>query len=119
MMVAENVVQRGQWIEFVDEGVPRGMKTHVFAVRVSGSRDEYLGSVKWFPRWRRYAFFPLPQTAFEATCLGEIAKFVSEQTRARKEERRQERAAQFSDDGGYGINHPNAVMSAHAPSWCK
>lgn len=35
-----------------------------------------LGYVKWFARWRKYAFFPVPEVVFETQCLKDIASFL-------------------------------------------
>ena len=48
-----------------------------------------LGEIRWFGRWRGYAFFPLTDTVFEKTCLRDIANFIEEQNnlhRCRKDE---------------------------------
>lgn len=41
---------------------------------------ESLGYVKWFGRWRRYAFFAISGTIFEENCLHEIAVFCNQRT---------------------------------------
>lgn len=38
-----------------------------------------IGEVKWFGRWRKYAFFPI-DAIFEEVCLREIADFIQERT---------------------------------------
>lgn len=42
-----------------------------------------LGEVKWFGRWRRYAFFPQEGTIYEQSCLRKIADFCEGQTQRR------------------------------------
>lgn len=62
-----------RWIEFRmkhDTG-----KTKVYDV-VAKERGEMLGEVKWFARWRKYAFFPAAGTLFEEDCLKDIASFL-------------------------------------------
>ena len=49
----------------------------------------YLGEVKWFGRWRGYAFFPELYTIYEQKCMREIADFIEAQT---KEHRRKVRS---------------------------
>jgi len=34
-----------------------------------------LGDVRWFGRWRCYAFFPEPDTVFNASCMNELVSF--------------------------------------------
>jgi hypothetical protein len=40
-----------------------------------------IGEVRWFGRWRGYAFFPYEDTVYEHKCLRELADFVQERTR--------------------------------------
>lgn len=40
-----------------------------------------LGEVKWFGRWRKYAFFPERDCVFEQDCLRVIAEFCERHTR--------------------------------------
>jgi hypothetical protein len=47
-------------------------KTGIYAV-IAKDGDLQLGQIRWFGRWRKYAFFPEPGTVFEATCLHDIA----------------------------------------------
>lgn len=53
-----------------------------------------LGTVKWHPGWRRYAFFPLPGTLYEPDCLCDLADFCEGNTKIRKAERIAERQAE-------------------------
>lgn len=39
-----------------------------------------LGRIYWFSRWRRYAFFPDDDTAFEWNCQRTIADFCESET---------------------------------------
>lgn len=48
-------------------------KTYVFDVYNEGM---CLGQVKWFGKWRKYTFFPLENTTYDAKCLGEIVRFM-------------------------------------------
>mgnify|MGYP001583585982 FL=1 len=43
-----------------------------------------LGTIRWWARWRRYAFFPSMETLFDAACLQEVAAFLAGQMAARK-----------------------------------
>lgn len=89
----EAVVQYGEWIVFVDEGVPSGAKTRVYRVQTkadfatAASEPTILGTVKWFTRWRKYAFFPCIQTVYEQKCLRDIANFCETVTREHKAKR--------------------------------
>jgi len=93
VFASEVPVKFGTFIVFVDEGVPRGQKTHIYRVQVNNvSSPEadsiVLGTVKWFGRWRGYAFFPCQQTVYEQVCLREIADFCEEFSREHRAEKR-------------------------------
>lgn len=53
--------------------------------------QEFLGEVRWYAPWRRYAFFPRQDTLFEANCLWDIADFLAKETANRKEARAEEK----------------------------
>lgn len=50
-------------------------KTEVIEVR-SKLHDNVLGIIKWFGRWRQYAFFPVNETIFNTECLNDILKYM-------------------------------------------
>lgn len=69
----------GTHIRFIE--APPKPKTRVW--RVINRHDEIpVGFVAWFGRWRKYAFYPKPETVFEQVCLREIAGFCERHTRA-------------------------------------
>lgn len=35
-----------------------------------------LGEIRWFGRWRQYAFFPEPNTVYEKQCMQDITNFL-------------------------------------------
>ena len=47
-----------------------------------------LGVIKWFGRWRCYAFFPSPGTVFERRCLRDIATFCERVTQEHRHRQR-------------------------------
>ena len=86
-----------EWIEFVEaERLP---KTVVWYVQTKDSRD-VLGQVRWFGRWRKYAFYPYPETIYEQDCLRQIAAFVETETKLHR---------RAGDDGRTGADR--AAMS--------
>lgn len=94
------IIHQGTWIRFVAEGVTRTGKTECWTVM---SRDG-LGHVRWFGRWRKYAFFPAEGAVFEEVCLREIANFCQARTkehrangRTVKRSRRDEHAMSVGD----------------------
>ena len=70
-----------KWIRFLL--VEQKAKTGVWRVETKESYD-ILGYVKWFPHWRKYAFFPNVDTVYENDCLRDIARFIGEQMNERK-----------------------------------
>ena len=50
-------------------------KTYAYDV-VAKDGNVYLGEVKWFSKWRTYAFFPEVDTVYERRCLTHITKFI-------------------------------------------
>jgi hypothetical protein len=69
---------QASYIYFTDPQPSASGKTQVWFVMAEGGGQ--LGEIKWFGRWRRYAFFPLAGTVFEETCLHELAAFCRSQT---------------------------------------
>lgn len=78
---------RGDYIGFIlDEDRSQNRVTNWWNVRALDGT--ILGVVKWTSRWRRYAFFPEPNTMFEGECLFDITQFVNAMTTNRKLERK-------------------------------
>ena len=71
----------GKWVEFVEAG--HTGKTVICNV-VAKEGGAVLGQIKWFGRWRRYAFFPHSDTIYEVTCLTDIAAFLNALMAVRK-----------------------------------
>jgi len=66
----------GKWIYFrllFDKDEKH--KTQVWGIMAKDGTFE-LGGIKWFGRWRTYAFFPNSNTIYEDDCLIEIANFI-------------------------------------------
>ena len=77
-----------QWIEFSAPLRTKSGTTFSWSVYAKES-VAFLGTVKWFGRWRRYAFFPEPETVFEIDCLSALAEFLRQKTQERVAEARQ------------------------------
>jgi len=65
-----------------------GAKTRRWDVLTKGDEKDVragirLGSIRWWGRWRRYAFFPEAGTLYESTCLRDIAAFLDQVMKAR------------------------------------
>jgi hypothetical protein len=72
-----------------------GKVTKVWLVLTCSPITE-LGEVRWFGRWRKYGFFPAPDTVFEQDCLREIAFFCETATRFHKAGKKKAAAASIS-----------------------
>lgn len=68
------------WIGF-EERASKSGKTKIFDVFTVEEPNHFkLGEIKWHGAWRRYAFFPSPDTLFEPTCLRDLADKCDEET---------------------------------------
>lgn len=61
-------------------------KTNVWVIENKKSEIQ-LGIVKWNTSWRRYCFFPLPETVFSGGCLNDITTFLDNANKKYKEDR--------------------------------
>jgi len=75
--------EKAKWVRFDSTGASASGKTHTWSVR-SLQGNAYLGAVRWFGRWRRYAFYPYDNTVFEQQCLRDIALFCESQTASQR-----------------------------------
>ena len=66
---------------------PEGRATAVVEV-IAVRSGALLGTIKWFGRWRKYAFHVEPDCIFEQGCLEEIALNMAAMGRARRERRK-------------------------------
>ena len=73
----------GKWIYGRQCAQPEGYKTARWAV-VAKNGEIDLGEVKWFGKWRCYAYFPLNDTLYEMRCLREIADFCEKLTKEQR-----------------------------------
>lgn len=56
--------------------------------RATSASGDPLGWIQWYSPWRRYVFFPKPDTLYDASCLLDIGAFCKNQTVLRQEERK-------------------------------
>jgi len=68
-------------IDFTEISLSETGKTKIWAVKnISGPISYIIGEVKWNGPFRKYAFFPLKGTVYDANCLEVIADFLIERT---------------------------------------
>lgn len=65
-----------EYLAFRPAGRSASGKTEVWSV-VSRRQEAELGQLRWFGRWRQYAFFPGPETVFNPGCLADVAEFCA------------------------------------------
>ena len=59
----------------------KGKKTKSFAIRRDGKYfGQFIGEIKFNPRWRQYCFYPEPDTVWSSSCLVGIQFFCWQQT---------------------------------------
>lgn len=69
---------QSQYLEFeLDLEASAGRKTEVWRIYSKRSGD-LLGTIKWFGRWRQYAFFPEEGTIWNNDCLATVHIFVTD-----------------------------------------
>jgi hypothetical protein len=49
-----------------------------YNVIISSVYGGSLGQIKWYPGWRRYAFFPDAETLYDSSCLKDIQNYIDE-----------------------------------------
>ncbi len=64
-------------------GKPYKGKTKRYDV-INKKSNISIGIVKWHPPWRKYCYFPYEMTAYDVTCMNDIANFITELMKARK-----------------------------------
>lgn len=72
-----------KWLKFNHSRNSKSGKTKIWEVLTTYD-DSLLGIVGWFGRWRKYSFYPAPNTVFEKDCLRDIADFCETETEKHK-----------------------------------
>ena len=67
-----------KWIDVLEES-HQTTKTKSYKV-LTKDHAILLGLIRFYPRWRKYAFYPLENTLYEEDCLRDIAQFCEEST---------------------------------------
>ena len=81
-MIGE-IVAIGTHIKFQDAGPSDSGKTHRWIVRAIAD-NVALGTIQWWPSWRKYTYCPIASTVYEHVCLREIAEFFESRTGEQK-----------------------------------
>jgi len=71
----------GEFMQFV--ALPQGpMRTPAYSI-VSRREQRELGQVRFYPRWRAFAFFPYNLTVYSSDCLLSIYRLVADENERR------------------------------------
>ena len=76
--------QIGKWIYAREIPQAPEQVTKRWAIVATDGEVE-LGEVKWWGKWRCYAYFPLNNTLYEKQCLRDIANFCESKTTEQRE----------------------------------
>ena len=68
-----------KWIRFSVSRKSESGKTRIW--KVLSNDDDSLGEVRWYGRWRKYAFHPEIFTVYEQDCLRKIADFCENESK--------------------------------------
>jgi len=73
----------GKWVYARECQQPPERKTKRWTIVATDGEVE-LGEVKWFGKWRCYAYFPLNDTLYEKTCLRDLANFCEAKSKVHR-----------------------------------
>ena len=71
------------WVTFTLNERRAGRKTDTWEVW-SLDENSHLGTVEWYPPWRKYGFMPEHSTVWDQACLRSIADFIESETEKHK-----------------------------------
>lgn len=69
-----------KWIRFVEQQQDLKKKTRQWHI-INELSGAVIGHIAWYAQWRKYAFWPWPNTIYEPTCLSDITSFLIEKTK--------------------------------------
>jgi hypothetical protein len=123
LMAGTTTIVPGTYIMFRREPAMKKGITEIYSVNssvaipVEGAGwvvgSEVIGYIKWFGRWRKYGFFPKPDTIYEETCLREIAHFGQMLTHVHRLLKAQERVKAKYGDGPIDLWPKDLLEAPH------
>lgn len=72
-----------KYVVFMPIDAPDGYKTKIWSV-LTRDGGLFIGEIRWYSRWRQYAFMPDYKTVYEKQCLRDIALFCETETAKHK-----------------------------------
>lgn len=72
------------FIKFEKQPRPPNKVTDLYAL-YSVEGNYLLGSISWYPSWRKYCFHSIGEAVFDTKCLTEIINFINTLMEARKD----------------------------------
>ena len=76
------------YLTIIEQGPLPNRVTKIFSVQ--SKTGGQLGVIMWYAAWRRYCFYPLPETVLDAACLREITAFIESEMEARDVQKNQD-----------------------------
>ena len=73
-MNLNNVVMRNKYITII-ERIISGRKTPIYTLMSNYSESE-IAQIRWFPKWRKYCFYPNDDTVYDEKCLRTIQSYL-------------------------------------------
>ena len=70
-----------KWVKIEEVGKSDSGKTLIWDVT---NGKFWLGEIRWFSKWRKYAFYPYQNTVFEEDCMRDISNWCEQATRHHK-----------------------------------
>jgi len=97
MVLWKVMMAESKWIFF--ELICKGGRTSSWYV-IARKNEAVLGEIKWFGKWRQYAFFPVIGTVYNPDCMDHISEFIRGEMTRRKEWLRKHKVKHKVDDDG-------------------
>jgi hypothetical protein len=72
------MIKEYKWIIIKKKGNSKSGKTQIYEVVNKDQPDFPIGIIKWNGGWRKYAFYPEPDSYYEEDCLINLADFLTE-----------------------------------------
>lgn len=69
-------IRPAKWLIFEKIGSSPSGKTYIYQVRQKETPHALLGEIKWYPAFRSYSFFTMPDIIYEPSCLTDITLFI-------------------------------------------
>ena len=79
----QGYINFGKYFRIYEETI-EGRKTPIYHFYNHEIERVFLGDVRWNGAWRKYCFYPAPDTLWDTSCLRCVSDFIDELMEARK-----------------------------------